>query len=517
MNTPATEIIRTSRRWHVPWWLMMLTVLPGVGAASTTDDNGIPGLLQFAEKYNEAPQSALPATTLSTQKKKSSAPTAALSAREERQRDHRLQQQQHAKIVALEQQVTRLTVERDAAVLKAKTATVSKPQVTSPTTVPPDLLDLAVLQHLVQGMRQAVGVTLSEQQAKDLVARARAREVNTDEALREATRQNQSLQQQLASYRQEHDATIKAQLAADERRDALQKQLASLQQEQSAWKSDLAAAQALIKQGKESDTALRKELDHVTARADKAQSALDVSQAELVKTRKEHKPPSSDQGPEPAVRLDNDINRQSYAAGVTLSRDIQSLQDEHRGWGVTVNEQALLAGIVDGVTGSLRMSPEALSWAQASADAALNNARSSVMKRQQEAGDKYLAEFKRQTGVKKSHQGFWYRIDYPGDVPIAENSVVSVVVKEALTDGTVVQDMEENDRMLSQPVHDFPPLFQAAIKELKNHGSLTMVVPPILAYGEKGYPPKVPPNATIVYTLRIDDAYVMDTSPAKRL
>lgn len=516
MNTPATEVTGANRRWPAHWWLMLLTVLPGVGAANPTDDNGIPGLLQFAEKYNEAPQPALPATTLPAQKKKSPAPTPALSAREDRQRDHRLQQQ-HDKIEALELQVARLTVERDAAVLKAKTTPIAKPQVTPPTTVSPDVPDLAGLRHLVQGMRQAVGVTLSEQQAKDLVARARAREVAADGALREATRQNQSLQQQLASYRQQHDAASKAQLAADERRDALQKQLASLQQEQSTWKSDLAAAQALIKQGKDSDIALRKELGNVTARADKAQSALDVSQAELVKTRAEHKTPSSGQGQEPAVRLDDDINRQSYAAGVTLSRDIQSLQNEHRGWGVTVNEQALLAGIMDGVTGSLRLTPEALSWAQASADAALNNARASVMKRQQEAGDKYLAEFKRQTGVKESPQGFWYRIDYTGDAPIAEDAVVSVVVKEALTDGTVVQDMETSDRVLSQPLQDFPPLFQAAIKELKNHGALTMVVPPALAYGEKGYPPKVPPNATVVYTLRIDDAYMVETSPAKKL
>ncbi|RZF11027.1 MULTISPECIES: FKBP-type peptidyl-prolyl cis-trans isomerase N-terminal domain-containing protein [Serratia] len=513
MNTLVREVNRANRRWPAPWWLMLLTVLPGVGAANSPDDNGIPGLLQFAEKYNESPLPASPAATSATPKKKSPAPTTALSTREDRQRDHRLQQQQHDKIAALELQVLRLTVERDAAVLKAKTVQVAKPQVTPPMTVP----DLAGLQHLVQRLRQAVGMTLSEQQAKDLVARARTREVAANEVLREATHQNQSLQQQLTSYRQQHDAASKALLAADERRDALQKQLASLQQEQSTWKSDLAAAQALIQQGKESDSALRKELGHVTARADKMQSALDVSQAELVKIRAEHKTPSSDQGQEPVVRLDDDINRQSYAAGVTLSRDIQSLQDEHRSWGVTVNKQALLAGIVDGVTGSIRLSPEALSWAQASADAALNNARTSVMKHQQEAGDKYLAEFKRQTGVKKSPQGFWFRIDYPGDTPISEDAVVSVVVKEALTDGTVVQDMETSDRVLSQPLQDFPPLFQAAIKELKNHGSLTMVVPPALAYGEKGYPPKVPPNATVVYTLRIDDAYMIETSPAKKL
>ncbi|WP_446717716.1 FKBP-type peptidyl-prolyl cis-trans isomerase [Erwinia sp. OLCASP19] len=44
-----------------------------------------------------------------------------------------------------------------------------------------------------------------------------------------------------------------------------------------------------------------------------------------------------------------------------------------------------------------------------------------------------------------------------------------------------------------------------AYLHLKNHGSLTMVVPPVLAYGDEGYPPQIPPGATMVYTVRIRD------------
>jgi len=40
---------------------------------------------------------------------------------------------------------------------------------------------------------------------------------------------------------------------------------------------------------------------------------------------------------------------------------------------------------------------------------------------------------------------------------------------------------------------------------LRNHGSIMLVVPPALAYGEKGYPPKIPPNATMIYELRVDN------------
>lgn len=80
-------------------------------------------------------------------------------------------------------------------------------------------------------------------------------------------------------------------------------------------------------------------------------------------------------------------------------------------------------------------------------------------------------------------------------------------MKETLTDGTVIQDMETSGAVLSQPISQFPPLFADALKQLKNHGTLTLVVPPELAYGEKGYPPNVPPNATMIYTLRIAEMY----------
>ena len=49
-------------------------------------------------------------------------------------------------------------------------------------------------------------------------------------------------------------------------------------------------------------------------------------------------------------------------------------------------------------------------------------------------------------GVKQSAMGFWYRVDYAGEGALAPTAVVDVVVKEKLTDGTVIQDMELSGR-----------------------------------------------------------------------
>lgn len=63
--------------------------------------------------------------------------------------------------------------------------------------------------------------------------------------------------------------------------------------------------------------------------------------------------------------------------------------------------------------------------------------------------------------------------------------------------------MDLDNKVLSQPLNAYPPLFREAMGNLRNHGALTMLVPSELAYGADGFPPKVPPNATMVYELRI--------------
>jgi FKBP-type peptidyl-prolyl cis-trans isomerase len=116
-----------------------------------------------------------------------------------------------------------------------------------------------------------------------------------------------------------------------------------------------------------------------------------------------------------------------------------------------------------------------------------------------------MAAFQKQKGAVQAESGFWYRIEAAGSGEIAPDAVVTVVVKETLTDGTVIQDMEASGARLSQPLAAYPPLFREAIGQLQNHGTIMLVVPPELAYGDKGYAPNVPPGATMVYTLRVAD------------
>ena len=183
--------------------------------------------------------------------------------------------------------------------------------------------------------------------------------------------------------------------------------------------------------------------------------------------------------------------------------------------GRTGDRDSLLAGVIDSVSGRLQLPADELNTLTAQADAAAMAAREKRVNEQQRHDEDYLAQFSQQKGVKQSAMGFWYRVDYAGEGALAPTAVVDVVVKEKLTDGTVIQDMELSGKVLSQPLSEYPPLFREAISHLHNHGSLTMVVPPALAYGETGYPPKVPPNATMIYELRIDNSQAPTKGPRR--
>lgn len=208
--------------------------------------------------------------------------------------------------------------------------------------------------------------------------------------------------------------------------------------------------------------------------------------------------------------LNKENVRLDYAAGVTLGQDILAIQAEQKKWGLKSNEQVILSGILDVFSDQVRLDEQTLGQVMAVSEKQIAEAREKFVREQAKIGGEYIAKFSQQKGAKKSEMGFWYLIDYPGDESIPDRAMIDIIINESLTDGTVIKDMEAQGIVLSHRIEELPPLFAHAIKLLKNHGSLTMVVPPELAYGKEGYQPYIPPDSTMVYHIRIADAYLVD-------
>lgn len=183
------------------------------------------------------------------------------------------------------------------------------------------------------------------------------------------------------------------------------------------------------------------------------------------------------------------------------------MQAENTTWGIPSDQHIVLSGIIDAFQNKAKLPLDSLRKTLSDLNGRVKAEREKSHNSLNQATKNYLTKFVKKKGTVKSAAGFWYNIAYLGDSAIPKNATLDVVVKESLTNGTVITDMDTSGTMLTQPVSAFPPVFREALMKLRNHGSATLVVPPELAYGSKGYPPKIPPNATMIYELRISDMY----------
>ncbi|HIE6451698.1 TPA: FKBP-type peptidyl-prolyl cis-trans isomerase N-terminal domain-containing protein [Serratia marcescens] len=368
---------------------------------------------------------------------------------------------------------------------------------------------LAQLQKERDGQRQQ-----AEQQEKSLKTALAQQKAEAAKAAGELQQQLAQLQKERDDQRQQaeqQEKSLKTALAqqkaeAVKATGELQQQLAQLQEKNKTQTEQAKALEQRLAVVTAESAQAAQQRDKATLQADKtatelaaAHQAQQALQDELsgLRSRAKWLPD--------AQALKKKPEQQSYAAGVALGRDIQTMLAERKNWGINPDKTLLLAGVIDTFNGHYQLSDAQLTRALAESEKTVNDARNQAAKVQTSKGEAFVTEFKKKKGTQKSPAGFWYRIDYVGDEAIKENARVDIVVKESLTDGSVIQDMDRSGKVMSQPLSAYPPLFREAIGHLKNHGSLTMVVPPALAYGETGYAPQIPPNATMVYELRIVD------------
>ncbi|HIE4798790.1 TPA: FKBP-type peptidyl-prolyl cis-trans isomerase N-terminal domain-containing protein [Serratia marcescens] len=492
-------------------------------------DDGVPALLQFAEQYrnDQSPptspegagghQGAAATTPASKSKEKPRPATVSVGdgalRRTLAQREAQINQQK-ATLREQEKQLAALRQALTAAENAARSQPETRPSVKT--------ADFAPLRQMVRQLSTAMQGTPDAQRSAELITEARRQAEHDRQALTDSQAQVRALKVQLGDMKaqlqrnsaheqqaqsaaltvlqQKLDAGEQTLVALQQRADAAEKQREALTAERGTLRANVAKKEAEVTALDKEKSALQQAVTTAQARQTEQEQMVLRLQGDLNALRERAKwLVTSDILQQPA-------GRQAYAAGGALGRDILSILDERKAWGVSADRQTVLAGVIDAFSGQYQLTTDVLAKALEESETMVNQARERSTAVQQKKGDAFVAEFRKKKGVKQSPSGFWYRVDYAGDAAIVNDALIDVVVKESLTDGTVIQDMEVTGKVLSQPLKDYPPLFREAIGLLKNHGSLTMVVPPALAYGEAGYPPSVPPNATMVYTLRIDDS-----------
>lgn len=331
--------------------------------------------------------------------------------------------------------------------------------------------------------------------------------------------QNNNLKQSQAAARQQiQQLTTQIQQAEAENK-RLSASFTTLNKDKHALMTRLAAADK-APHGPANDAAAPKneppEMAAIVAayrlQADKDSAQLQMKEDEIELLRTQLSVQSKTRsGESAAAKLSASGEQQAYAIGASMGSEALNVLTTRRTQGVTVDAGLVLQGIEDAFRGQLRLGEQERNKALFDVSQQVFQNLNKIEQKNISAGKKYQQTFARKKDV-VFKEGVYSRIDYPGKGKISGNDLVTVVIKEMLTDGTVINDMEAKDQALTQKLDAYPPVFREPLKRLQNHGSVTLVVPPEKAYGSKGLPPKIPPGATMVYSVRIVDS---QPEPAK--
>lgn len=199
-----------------------------------------------------------------------------------------------------------------------------------------------------------------------------------------------------------------------------------------------------------------------------------------------------------AAELDTQKKKFSYTLGYQFGQQMK--QD-----GIQVDAEAFAAGIDDVLKGNdLQLSLEQMK-------AALQAGREALLKEQQEkeqaalaAGKAFREQHAKQQGVVVLPSGLQYRVLKEGKgTPPAATAQVTVNYRGTLTDGTVFDSSYKRGKPTTFSLDKVIPGFKEAITRMKPGARWEVVMPPELAYGEKGAGGAIGPNETLVFEIEL--------------
>ncbi|MBK1571807.1 FKBP-type peptidyl-prolyl cis-trans isomerase [Klebsiella pneumoniae] len=372
--------------------------------------------------------------------------------------------------------------------------------------------------------KQSLTIRLAAAEKAQQAALDQAKALNADKQplttrLAAAEKEKQAVLEQVKALNADKQSLTIRLAAAEKTQQAALDQVKALNADKQSLSTRLAAAD-IVPHGPANDAAAPKneppEMAAIVAayrlQADKDNAQLRMKEDEIELLRTQLSVQSKTRsGESAAAKLSASGEQQAYAIGASMGSEALNVLTTRRTQGVTVDAGLVLQGIEDAFRGQLRLGEQERNKALFDVSQQVFQNLNKIEQKNISAGKKYQQAFARKKDV-VFKEGVYSRVDYPGKGKISGNDLVTVVIKEMLTDGTVINDMEAKDQALTQKLDAYPPVFREPLKRLQNHGSVTLVVPPEKAYGSKGLPPKIPPGATMVYSVRIVDS---QPEPAK--
>lgn len=203
-----------------------------------------------------------------------------------------------------------------------------------------------------------------------------------------------------------------------------------------------------------------------------------------------------------AVKMESLQDKVSYGIGLRIGRDFKTQN-------VELNPDLLLKGIEDGLAGTEpllndeQIRETMVAFQQEMMTREKKRLEEATVKNA-EAGKKYLEENAKKDGVVTLPSGLQYKIltEGTGKQPTASD-IVKVHYRGTLVDGTEFDSSYSRNEPAEFPVGGVIPGWTEALQLMKEGSKWQLVLPPTLAYGDRGAGPSIGPNATLVFEVEL--------------
>jgi FKBP-type peptidyl-prolyl cis-trans isomerase FklB len=207
-------------------------------------------------------------------------------------------------------------------------------------------------------------------------------------------------------------------------------------------------------------------------------------------------------------KLDDDTKKASYAIGYRTGEQMQGLMQD-------MDLEAFLAGMRHGTQGDSAepmLSDEELDQAiqdyqeqqRAAAEAKAKKAAEDNVAE----GEKFREENAAKDGVTTTESGLQYEVLVSGEDGAAQPTLEDTVVVDyhgTLPDGTVFDSSVERGQPATFPLGGIIKGWQEALTMMKVGDKWRIVLPPELAYGERGAGAVIGPNQTLIFEVELLD------------
>ena len=211
--------------------------------------------------------------------------------------------------------------------------------------------------------------------------------------------------------------------------------------------------------------------------------------------------------------LQTEIQKLSYSLGMNMAK---ALKIE----GMSIDVNVMAQAMNDVLSGR-----ETLLTEQQAREVALTWQKKRMLQQQQrmkeqatankKAGDAFLTQNKTKEGVVVLPSGLQYKVIAPGSGPTPRASdTVKVHYRGLLVDGTEFDSSYKRGKPATFRVGGMIKGWVEALQLMPVGAKWQLVVPPELAYGERGYSPKIGPNATLLFDVELLSIEPPSTAPA---